>query len=142
MPIRYTIDDGRRLVVARGEGVFTEQEVFDYQNEVWSRPEVAGYDELIDMTAVTEIRMPSPTRGRLKQLAWLSARMDHAGATSKSAIVAPGNLAFGLGRMYEAYRNMERDGNKRVEVFRSEEGALKFLGIAEIPEEKQNDGPG
>jgi hypothetical protein len=55
MPLSYRIDPDRRLVVTRGNGVLKDHEVFDYQNEVWSRADVAGYDELIDMSDVTQI---------------------------------------------------------------------------------------
>ena len=41
----YQIDHARRLVVARGKGVFADADVFAYQREDWSQPDVAGYDE-------------------------------------------------------------------------------------------------
>jgi hypothetical protein len=36
MPIRYDIDRGQRLVIATAQGVLTEGEIFNYQQEVWS----------------------------------------------------------------------------------------------------------
>jgi hypothetical protein len=35
------VDHARRLVVAQASGVLTDQDVFGYQRDVWSRPEVA-----------------------------------------------------------------------------------------------------
>jgi hypothetical protein len=130
MPIEYSIDPARRLVSAKGHGTLTEHEVFAYQKEVWSRPEVAGFNELMDMTDAN-VSEP-PTTARLRKLATLSASMDPEGVRSKFAIVAPQLLAFGLGRMYEAYRAMEPASTKEVAVFRTMDEALAFLGIADM----------
>jgi hypothetical protein len=51
MPLAHRIDHRLRLVLAWASGTLTDEEVFAYQKEVWSRPDVAGYDELVDMTA-------------------------------------------------------------------------------------------
>lgn len=51
MPIEYTIDHERRLVLAKATGVFTDEDVFGYQKEVWSRPDVDGYSELVEEPA-------------------------------------------------------------------------------------------
>jgi hypothetical protein len=59
---------------------------------------VAGYDELVDMTAVQSIALPAASR--VRDLAEVSAQMDpRPPASSKFAIVAAGDLAFALGRM-------------------------------------------
>ena len=95
MPIVYRVDHAKRLVVARGYGVFSDADVFGFQREAWSRKDVVGYDEFIDMTDVTEI--PLPSTQRVQDLASVAAHMDLASAPSKFAIVAPGDLAYGLG---------------------------------------------
>ena len=128
MPIDYSIDNARRLVVARGSGAFTPEEVFAYQREVWSRPDVAGYDELVDMTGVETV--VEATSDNIWQLAELAAGMDSdSSRTTKMAIVAPQDLLFGLGRMFDAYRNADRRSNKEVRVFRTIEEAMVFLGV-------------
>ena len=129
MPIEYSIDHARRLVVARGQGVFTDSDVFGYQLDVGSRPDVAGYDELIDMTAVEHIALPSI--GRIRQLAELGVKMDSGSSPTKFAIVAPDNIAFGLGHIYKAYRSLDKRSMKKVGVFRSLAEAYTFLGIEE-----------
>lgn len=127
MPITYTIDHPRRLVSARAVGALTGDDIFGYQQEVWSRPEVGGYDELIDMTDVERIDLRSVEH--IKQLAELSASMDPSAAQSRFAIVAPGDYAYGLGRMYESYRRLEGRSTKRVGVFRSMDEARAFLEL-------------
>jgi hypothetical protein len=130
MPIDYQIDHSRRLVVARGRGVFADADVFGYQREVWTRPDVAGYDELVDMSAVEHIALPSASR--VRDLAWFSATMDTP-LESKMAIVAPSDYAYGLGRMLEAHRRSEPRSTKIISVFRTMPEALKFLGLEADP---------
>jgi hypothetical protein len=127
MPIDYCIDHQRRLVIAQGRGALTDDDVFGYQRSVWSRRDVAGYDELIDMSLVTHIDLPSSER--VAELAQLSAAMDAPDKESKLAIVAPKDLAFGLGRMYQVHRGMESANVKQVGVYRSLPEALRFLGV-------------
>ena len=107
--------------------MLTSDDIFIYQQEVWSRPEVNGYDELMDMTDVERIDLRSVVR--IKRLAELSASTDPAAVQSRFAIVAPGDYAFGLGRMYESYRRLEGRSTKQVGVFRSMIEARTFLGL-------------
>lgn len=127
MPIRYHIDHPRRLVVASGFGKFTDEDAFGYQQEVWSLSGVAGYNELVDMSAVTHIELPSPDR--IKDLAALAAHMDDPAKPSRFAIVAPAHLSFGLGRMFQAHRQFAPGSTKEVGVFRTLAEALEFLGV-------------
>src|SRR5262245_2480913 len=125
MPIHYRVDHERRVVFAEGSGTFTDADVFGYQREVWSRADVQGYNELIDMTAVEKIEQPTPER--IRQLAELSAEMDAIGRSSRFAIIAPTAIAYGLGKMYQAMREMQDRSPKEVGVFRTREDALRFL---------------
>lgn len=127
MPVRYHIHQDARLVVAIGHGILTDADVFQYQHEAWSRPEVEGFDELIDMTQVE--RFDAPSGARVRELAQISAQMDHGPTHSKLAVVATADVAFGLGRMFQAYREMIRDNKKQVGIFRTMDQALEFLGV-------------
>ena len=129
MPIEYEIDHDRRIVRARGRGVMTDQDVFGYQREVWSRPDLAGYDELMDMTDVQRIELPSADR--VRQLANLSAEMDMPASSARFAIVAPQDLAYGLGRMFASHRDANQQSTKQVGVFRTMEQALEWLQARE-----------
>jgi hypothetical protein len=126
MPINYTIDREHRVVIATAHGALTAEDIFGYQKSVWSQPDVAGFDELVDMTRVHHIVEPSAER--IQDLAKLSAGMD-APAKSRFAIVAPDDLAFGLGRMFASFRRIEEASTKSVGVFRTLDQALAFLGI-------------
>jgi hypothetical protein len=126
MPIEYRIHTDLRRVIATVHGTLTDAEVFAYQREVWSRAEVAGFDEIVDMTAVEHVDLPVPSGERLRTLAATSAEMDAAGS-SRFAIVAPGDLAYGLGRMYGVYREIDQHSKKEVRVFRLLEEAIAWL---------------
>jgi hypothetical protein len=132
VPIAYRIDHEKKIVLARGYGVFSPGDVFDYQRTAWSDPGVAGYNELIDMTHVAEVSLPSAQR--IQELASVAARMDVANVPSRLAIVAPTDLAFGLGRMFKVYREADERGTKEVGVFRTLDEALLFLGLKQPPD--------
>jgi hypothetical protein len=106
--------------------VLTDADLFGYQQEVWSRSDVKGYNELFDMTDVSHIEFISTQR--LAFLADISARMDPPALTSKLAIIAIPDLHFGLGRVYEAYRETTQQSTKAVRVFRNRNEALQWLG--------------
>ena len=127
MPIHFRIDHGLKLVVAAGHGELVHSDVLDYQRDVWSRPEVAGYNELVDMTHVTHIHLESPQH--IKDLATLAAEMDLPGGASKFAIVAPSHLSFGLGRMFQSHRELDPRSTKEVAVFKTLHEALEYLGV-------------
>jgi hypothetical protein len=128
MPIEFTIDHARRLVTATGSGTLTGEDVFGYQRDVWSRPDVQGYNELMDMREVELIDLRSIDN--MRALAELSASMDAPAPSSKFAIVATSDEAFGLGRMYETYRRLEGKSTKQVGVFRTLNEAYAFLEVA------------
>jgi hypothetical protein len=132
MPIEWHIDGVRRLVIAEARGTLTGEEMLRYQREVWSRPDVAGYDELVDVSAVQDTE-PSPKL--VQELAALSAAMDPERGRSRFAIVAPQRALYGLARMYETYRGMENRSTTRVGVFRDRAQALLWLAAHDPPPE-------
>ena len=99
------------MVIARGYGTFADDDIFTYQRAAWSGRDVVGYDELIDTTYVSEIELPSVQH--VQDLASVAAYMDIQSAPQRFAIVAPGDLAFGLSRMFQTYRDA-RSGASRM----------------------------
>jgi hypothetical protein len=127
MPIVFRLDHEARVVVAAGYGTLTDEEVFGYQAKIFALDEAIGYDELIDMSHVTEIALPSADR--VRDLASLAAGMDATRGNSKFAIFAPGDLAFALGRMFQTTRGLDPRSTTEVGVFRTMGEALAFLGL-------------
>ena len=138
MPITHRIYHKLRLVIATASGTLTDEDVFGYQRNVWSDPAIAGYNELVDMDDVGHIALPSPDR--VRDLANLSATMDQRPGGSKMAVIAAENLAFGLGQMYAARRDMNPQSTKQVEVFRKRGKALEWLGVTEAELEAESVG--
>ena len=138
MPLEYRIDQERRVVFATATGTLTDEDVFGYQRGVWSQSDVVGFDEVVDMGEVEDLVLSSGDR--VRALADLASTMDVPGAASRLAIVAPQDFAFGLARMYEAYRTMNQRGSKVVSVFRSMQAALDWLGL-ESPGEPASGSP-
>ena len=126
MPLDYRIDHEQRLVRVTASGVITADTLFEYQKEAWSDPAIAGYDELVDMGGGRG-REGAAAVENVSALAGFSARMDAPTKPTKLAIVAADDLLFGLGRMYQAYREMKPGSNKEVAVFRSMPDALAWL---------------
>ena len=126
MPIDFEIDHQRRLVTARGRGTLTHEDVLGYQMGVWGRTDVAGYDELVDMSGVEDVALPSMEA--VPRLASLAAQMDPAPpAESRLAIVAPSDYLFALGRRYETFRGLDPRSTKVARVFRTLPEAQAFL---------------
>jgi hypothetical protein len=130
MPLQCRIDHRRRLVVAVGYGTLTDSDVFGYQRIIWGQPDVSGYDELVDVTRVVQFELPSAER--VRDLAELAAEMDAPLVRSKFAIVAASEVAFELGREFQAYRRRMERSAKEVELFRTLESALAFLGMEDL----------
>jgi hypothetical protein len=118
MPIEYRIDHDHRLVLVRGLGSVTDQDVFGYQREVWSQADLGGYNELVDGAD----RVVVPSSASIKELAQLAAGME-------LAIVASDEIAFGLAQVFKVYRQLEPRSTKEVSVFKSMPEALGWLGI-------------
>jgi hypothetical protein len=125
MSLEYQVDHDRRLVLCEAHGTLTAEDIFRYQQEVWSRTDVVGYDELVDMSDVDPSIVTSPAA--MRELAQLAAGMDPLTGQSRFAIVAPQPALFGLGRMYGTYREMNDRSTKQVGVFRDRAEAAEWL---------------
>lgn len=125
MPVSYTVDSKLRRIVARAAGAVGEQDLIAYQKEIGSRPDLVGYDEILDATQ-TDSLLDINFSG-LKRVADLAASMDAAGKPPRLAIVANRDMIYGLGRMYEAFRETAAHTNKQVAVFHSRQEAEAWL---------------
>jgi hypothetical protein len=127
MPLECRIDLERRVVFAVATGTLTLEDFLVKHREVWSRSDVAGFDAIYDLGGIEDLVLSSGER--LRELADLASTLDPPGAAARLAIVAPRDFAFGIARMYEAYRTMNQRGSKAVSVFRSMQAALDWLGL-------------
>lgn len=127
MPMTYEIDHDRKLVIARGSGIITMTEILDYHRQAWSRPDVIGYGEIVDVTGIDERSAISSVE--IVNMAKTAAVDDTVIGPAKLAIIVAGDLFFGLGRMYQAYRESAVNSRKRVSVFRTVNDAMTWIGV-------------
>jgi hypothetical protein len=127
MPIDYRIDHEKRLVLACSFGKLTDDEILAYQQDVWSRIDVAGYNEMVDLTAVEEFDTLSASK--MREIAALGASLDLKDETAKTAMIASPGLNYGISRMYEVFRQLEPATTRTVRTFVSREEALRWLGV-------------
>lgn len=125
MPIDVRIDRRKKIVFATPRGLLTHEEMVAYQRDVWTRPEVAGYGELIDMTVVDRLDLRSPEQ--IFELAALSAQLDQDQPPSRMAIVATDRLHLALGKMYRASREANPSHRREIEIFPTQEAARDWL---------------
>lgn len=127
MPLAFRLDRDAHVIVAAAYGTVTDEQVFEYQREISSREDTIGYDELVDVTHMKELALPSTDR--VRDLAVVAAGADASRGSSRLAIVAPGDLAFALGRMFQTNRELDPRSKREVGVFRTTKEALAFLRI-------------
>ncbi len=127
MPITYRVHPVHRLVVARAEGHLTIDDFTGYMREAWTKPDVVGFNELVDVTG--QESLADPTGDQLQALARMSAQLEPPVPGVKTAVVASDDLLYGLGRMYEAFRATAQGSTRTVGVFRTRTEALAFLGL-------------
>jgi hypothetical protein len=127
MPVGYTIDLARSLVLSRGWGVVTDRELLAHARALSADPRFArSFHQLADLRDVTDARVTESTK---KQML---VRLNPFGAGARRAMVVTCDVAFGMARMYQILRDGSPD---ELEIFREMDDALQWLGIAEAKAE-------
>lgn len=122
MPADLKIDVVRRLVLTRLWGVVTAADLTDGRRHMIAHPSFQpDFSQLVDLRDLISIEA---TSAEIQQLA--------AGAPftpeSKRAFVAKSDLAFGMARMYESYRESTHPGDQ-IRIFRNMADAELWLGL-------------
>jgi len=119
MPFFYKIDKPRRLVMSTAAGVLTKTEVLSLQDQLRKDPDFdPTFSQLSDLTHVTDIDI---TGSDMRELAARTAFSPK----SRRAVIASNDLAYGLARMFEQFR--ETKGDRGIRVFRKLEDALDWV---------------
>lgn len=126
MPVDCEILDDLRLVIAKASGHLIGSEIAAYQRNIWTGAKIFGYDEIFDLTEVQTFDYKSVSD--VRELAQLASSMDWASRSRKLALVANTDMAFGLARMYQAYRESDPSSRTEVQVFRNHDLARQWLG--------------
>jgi hypothetical protein len=127
VPISYKIDSTRRIVFATPQGTFTSDDLLGYLRDVWSRSDLKGFSEVVDMREVERVEYGSPWK--VREMAGAAAEMDEPGVATRLAIVAESDHHFGLARMYQGFREANQKSMREVQVFRKMDEALRWLEV-------------
>ena len=128
MPISYTIDHEKKLVITRLRDAVTEDQVYEHNRLLRSDPLFdPSYKQLTDMTELGEVLVGT---GMIKDTA-----RDHFFLPGVArALVAPSDVVYGMARMFAIHS--ESMGQK-IEVFRELEAAEMWLGLRpELPSDQ------
>jgi len=128
MPALHRIDEHARLIVTTWSGEATDRELIDalrrYQQDIRSRPNYHGFNEIVDFSGASDYRLS--TEG-LRMLVKVAAEGDVQGLKTRLAIVVGSPFAYGLARVYEAYRTLVPSLHKEVHVFRNYGEAVEWM---------------
>ena len=121
MSIEYEIDEGRRLIQTRCAGPVTPSEVSEHFRVLAADPAAGGaLDVLLDFSDLTDF----PTSDQVQSIAFEIRDLLPKIAWRHCAVVAPRDVTFGIGRMFE----MLSDRSFRATmVFRKREEAEHWL---------------
>ena len=131
MPVEVKIHKDLRLVVGSAWGAITFADVKGYQDRLLADPDFsAEFDQLMDGTRITE---------------WLLTIEDAEAATrrrffsksSRRAYIRPSPASSPIAKILIAYCEMTKDLS-HIQVFEDLPAALKWLGLAALPEIKSS----
>jgi hypothetical protein len=119
MPAFYKIDGAHKLVLSTASGVFTLADALAHHDQLLKDPDFdPRYSQLVDFTHTTKVELSAEDVRKLaeRRVFW---------SCSRRAILAGGDLLFGLARMFEMLR--ENSGDEGIRVFRRLDDALDWI---------------
>ena len=108
MPSEYFIDVPRRVVFSSATGVLVAEDVLKHMDGLSRDPNfIPEFNQILDMRAVTEFQLSGEDiRGFAKRNVF--------SPTSKRSFLVASSLQFGLGRMFEIYRECEGEQGIKI----------------------------
>lgn len=128
MPITFHVLPARNLIVSRYWGEIGDAEFIESYRRLCARPDVRpGSRELVDLRDVTDMPITASAMREVAEI--VETFLGDEGQTMQTAVIASTELEYGLSRMYQAFASASPE---QVEVFRSPEEALAWLGLGEV----------
>lgn len=128
MAAQHIIDTEARLIITRWKGDAIDIELIEalkrYQRDIQTNPEYLDYNELVDFREAGTLQVS--TEG-IKSIGRIASATDGEARHRKLALIVASDLAFGLARMYEVYRDVVRKSNKEIRTFKDEDEARDWL---------------
>jgi len=128
MPANHKIDTKTKLLITTWEGEARDidfiQAIKKYQKDIQNHPDYIAYNEVVDFSKVTGIKL---TTEGIKSIGLIASSTDQNEVNRKLAFIVSSNLAFGLARMYEAYRGFSKKSHKEIRIFKNEKDAFEWV---------------
>ncbi|MGD2122023.1 MAG: hypothetical protein PVJ76_09780 [Gemmatimonadota bacterium] len=125
MPLRVQIDAEKRVILASGQGVVTDQDLLDYVEEYLGGRELGGFNELFDLS---EADVRDLTYAGLSAVAAAAAATDPAQGPVKIAILVSETRGMGVSRLYQSLRE-SKGGRRHTRVFWDPTECREWLGL-------------
>ena len=111
-------------MISRHEGKICDQELIDTYKTLFQHPDYKqDFDKLVDLRTTDSTLRTTEGLRAIKKLV----QQYHSGQTQrKTAIIASGDLSYGISRMYEL---MNVQTWEEIMVFRKADKAFEWLGI-------------
>jgi hypothetical protein len=122
MPIRTIIERDAGLIRTSASGRITGPDLVEYYHRLRAHPDFRGsLNEIFDATQVEAIDL---TADDVRRLSSVTEEFTRRGVPVKVAIVAPGDLEFGMSRMYEM---LQVQSVNELKVFRERSAAENWI---------------
>jgi len=123
--ITFFVDGERHRRVAEFAGVIGDRDLLGAFAAMLSAPDYdQTLDDLVDLSRVTQMLV---TSAGLQRLIALYDERSAQGAATRSAIIAPTDVLYGVSRMFQAMRGEQTFDE--LEVFRSRDGAVAWFDV-------------
>ena len=124
MPLSYTIDNNRDVILTVASGILTDDELLEHKRKLRIDPLLkTGMVELTDLRKITELAV---TPEGIKRFVAQDQQDAELFKGYKLAIVVNQDFAFGMGRMYEM---MTAANLPDVRIFRDMNEARLWLAL-------------
>jgi hypothetical protein len=125
VPISFEIRPAARLVYVKCTGVVSLEEILRYETVVVTDAEFdAEYIEVLDLRTAERLEV---SRDEVARIVGYEKNHERYIGKRKVAFIAPADLEFGLGRMYEM---MEHESPMETQVFRNIDTACEWTGLS------------
>ena len=128
MPANHYIDNKRQLIVTTWEGEARDIEFIEaikkYQKDIQNHPDYINFNEIVNLSGVTRYKL---TTEGIKAIGQIASSTDKSDVNSKLAIIVNTTFAYGLARMYDAYRSFSKKSQKKINIFKNEKDAFEWI---------------
>ena len=124
MPIECTIDHEARIVFSTATGQITLEDIRKYFGEMWAGPQYQGFSEIIDWTGAERVDLGV---AELRSVAGAAHSFHDSASNSRLAIIATGEAATRMARLYQTLRDVRDGESAAVRVFSDARSARDWL---------------